>query len=263
MIPKTIHYCWLSDNPYPVRIQHCIDTWRQHLPDYDFRLWNLQSFDISTSVWVQQAFERGKYAFAADYIRLYALYNYGGIYLDSDIEVVKSFDDLLTFPYFACTEGNNIIEAGAFGAEAGIDWIGKSLGYYRDREFIRADGSLAMITLPQIIMRQTGDKYRPAVVDMTTFARRVGDFATDKTLYMLPKDYFCAKDMGSGIITRTNNTYCIHHFAMSWISPQHRMISTIKHWLISIFGEKSVYKTLEALGIMSIKRYIEKRKVRE
>ena len=85
MIPKIIHYCWLSNDPYPAKIQHCINSWKKKLPGYEIKLWNLQNFPLEKSEWVKQAFEAKKYAFAADYIRCYALYTYGGIYLDSDV----------------------------------------------------------------------------------------------------------------------------------------------------------------------------------
>ncbi len=100
MIPKIIHFCWLSDEPYPESIQKCMNSWKEKLPDYEIWKWDFKRFPKGSAKWVDQAFEKRKYAFAADYIRLYALSNYGGIYLDSDVEVLKSFDDLLHLPYF-------------------------------------------------------------------------------------------------------------------------------------------------------------------
>ena len=91
MIPKIIHYCWLSKDPIPKDMQMFIDGWYEKLPDYEFMLWDFNRFDIHSSQWVKEAFSKKKYAFAADYIRLYALYNYGGIYMDMDVEVLKSF----------------------------------------------------------------------------------------------------------------------------------------------------------------------------
>ena len=87
MIPKQIHLCWLSGDPYPAKIEKCLASWKKHLPDYEVVLWDTERFDLESVPWVKQAFEAKKYAFAADYIRFYALYNYGGIYLDSDVEV--------------------------------------------------------------------------------------------------------------------------------------------------------------------------------
>ena len=100
MIPKIIHLCWLSGDEYPPMIKKCIESWKRYLPDYEIMLWDTKRFDVNSVLWTKQAFECKKYAFAADYIRLYALYHYGGIYLDSDVLVYKSFDDLLDLPYF-------------------------------------------------------------------------------------------------------------------------------------------------------------------
>ena len=116
MIPKVIHYCWLSGDPIPEKLQRCMDSWKKFLPDYEFVLWDLERFDIKTSQWVKEAFEARKYAFAADYIRLYAVYNYGGIYMDMDVEVVRPFDDLLASPYILGLESEKGVEAGVFGA---------------------------------------------------------------------------------------------------------------------------------------------------
>lgn len=90
MIPKIIHYCWLSNDPIPADMQRYIESWKKFLPDYEFMLWNFSRFDINSSDWVKEAFKNKKYAFAADYIRLYALYNYGGIYMDMDVEVLET-----------------------------------------------------------------------------------------------------------------------------------------------------------------------------
>ncbi len=89
MIPKIIHYCWLSSEPYPEKIQNCIDSWKKILPDYEIKLWNMNNFDINSIDFVKEACSVKKWAFASDYIRLYALYNYGGIYLDSDVLIKK------------------------------------------------------------------------------------------------------------------------------------------------------------------------------
>ena len=93
MIPKIIHYCWLSNDPVPENLQKCMDSWKRYLPDYEFMLWNFDRFDKKSSLWVEQAFDNRKYAFAADYIRLFAIYNYGGIYLDMDVDGLRDVSD--------------------------------------------------------------------------------------------------------------------------------------------------------------------------
>lgn len=95
MIPKVIHYCWISGDPFPEKIQKCVDSWKRVLPDYEVVLWDYAKIHALNVRWCEEAIACKKYAFAADYIRFYALYNYGGIYLDSDVEVLKPFDDLL------------------------------------------------------------------------------------------------------------------------------------------------------------------------
>ena len=162
MIPKQIHLCWLSGDPYPAKIEKCLASWKKFLPDYEVILWDTKRFDLESVPWVKQAFEAKKYAFAADYIRFYALYNYGGIYLDSDVEVLRSFDPLLELPYFAGAETSGTIEAAVLGAEKGCDWIKQCLDYYQGRNFIRQDGSCDIRMLPEIMQEQI-PKLKPII----------------------------------------------------------------------------------------------------
>ena len=160
MIPKIIHFCWLSDDPYPQEIQRCLDSWKKILPDYEIWKWDRKRFDINSVPWTKEAFESKKYAFAADYIRLYALYNYGGIYLDSDVLMYKSFNPLLNLPYFIGTDYIGYFEPAIIGAEKGTDFIGRVLSYYKDRHFIKSDGTLATdIPLPGVFYNVLNKHY--------------------------------------------------------------------------------------------------------
>ena len=133
MIPKVIHYCWLSGDPVPAKLQAYMETWKEKLPDYQFVLWDLNRFDIHSSAWVQQAFNARKYAFAADYIRLYAVYHYGGIYMDMDVDVVRPFPDgLLAGNHMLGYESNDQavgIEAGVFVGAKGAEWLRECLAH--------------------------------------------------------------------------------------------------------------------------------------
>lgn len=111
MIPKIIHYCWFGRNPYPEKVQYCIESWRKYLPDYEFKLWNEDSFDINTSAFVREAYENQRYAFVSDYVRVFALYTQGGIYLDTDIEVKKDFKDLLDNKLLLGTDDSGALTA--------------------------------------------------------------------------------------------------------------------------------------------------------
>lgn len=255
MIPKIIHYCWLSDDPFPELIAKCIATWKAKLPDYEFILWDTKKFSIENNIWVKQAFEAKKYAFAADYIRLYAVHNYGGIYLDTDIEVLKSFDNLLHLPYFIGSEGDNIIEAGVFGAEKGANWLALCLEHYENRSFIKSDGSYDTMTLPRIMMHQIQKKY--LIKPLSASLDISGSYPkNDNELLMFSPDYFCAKNHGTGVIETTEKTYSIHHFAMSWLPQKSKLLPNIKRKLMAIVGVTAINNLIKVLGLRKIKNLI-------
>lgn len=208
MIPKTIHYCWLSNDPIPQKLQECMSTWKVKLPDYEFVLWNFDKFDINSSLWVKQAFENKKYAFAADFIRLYAVYNYGGFYLDMDIEVLRSFDNLLNNEIVLAYEDvNGNIEAGCFGATKGNLLIKKYLDYYTDRQFVKSDGSFDILTLPQIMSK----------------------YISSNNAHINDKYFFTCKSFETGIVTTKDYSYTIHHFAGSWLPKEEQTIMHFFH----------------------------------
>lgn len=257
MIPKIIHFCWLSSDEFPPLIKKCIDTWKEKLPDYEFILWDTNKFKLESIIWVKQAFETKKYAFAADYIRLFAVYHYGGIYLDTDIEVLKSFNDLLDRPYFAGSEGESIIEAGVFGAEKNNTWVKSCLDYYTGKTFINKDGTYNILTLPRIMMSQIL-KNRTILEVNPNQVNASKQLSEVHTFFMFPKDYFCAKNHGTGLVEKTENTYCIHHFAMSWVSKNHTFLPNIKRKLMGVFGVNFINALIKILALKKIKKLIKK-----
>lgn len=204
MIPKIIHYCWLSGDPIPEKFQKYMEGWRKKLPGYEFKMWSLESFDINSYSWAKEAFERKRYATAADVIRLNALYNFGGIYLDMDIEVKKDFTPLLDNQLMIAYENpkEDRIEAGVIGAERGNVYIKKCLDYYNGRHFVNPDGTLPTITLPEIM-------YSSLVK-----AGYKGN--------IYPCNFFTAKSYETGEIYADDTTYCIHHFAGGWKTPRQK-----------------------------------------
>jgi hypothetical protein len=217
MIPKIIHYCWLSNDPIPKDLKKYMKSWKEKLYDYEFILWDLNRFDLNRSLWVKQAFEAKKYAFAADYIRLYAVYNYGGIYMDMDVEVIKSFNDLLRNDYILGYEAAKGLEAGVFGAPKKAPWVKEVLEYYTSKEFALPNGLY-------------NDTPLPIIMDEVLNA----DYITNKKIVPLPTDFLTAKSYKTGKITITPNTYTIHHFAGSWKSWDEKM----KIIIVRIIGTK-------------------------
>lgn len=234
MIPKIIHFCWLSDDPYPEKIHRCMDSWKKNLPDYEFIHWNFERFPRGKSLWVDQAFDRHKYAFAADYIRAYALYNYGGIYLDTDVEVLKSFDDLLDLPYFLGKENSPAgIEAAAMGFEKGHSLMKCVLESFAGQGFIKSDGNFNLELMPDRIRRCIDTNFSLREIAIKSEFQDNAD-----TINIFPRDYFSPKRFDTNEIEATERTYSIHHFAATWAEPYNRAHGERLPKLKKMFGDK-------------------------
>lgn len=240
-IPKIIHCCWLSDDPYPPKIQACIDSWKKYLPDYEVWIWNFDRFPIDKSIWVKEAFEAKKYAFAADFLRFYAVYNYGGIYLDCDVEVVRSFDPLLRLPYFISLENMTPmqLEPACFGAVKETAWVGDCLKYYEGKRFVKADGSLNMVILPDLMKKHMlKDRYTLSPVDHPDEIRSSSD-----VIYVLKREF----SFSYNIFGRPGKeTYAIHHYDGSWMPQKTRLVNRflafVAKMLYQIMGEEKFHR---------------------
>ena len=212
-------------------------TWQKSLPDYVFMKWDFSKFDKESSIWVKEAFEAKKYAFAADYIRLYALYNYGGIYLDMDVEVLRSFDDFLSLPTMLCYENttDKRLEVAAFGAEQHSEWVKCCLSYYENRHFINEDGTMNTTVLP-IIIRNCLDNKGFVLHDVENVL--AASECQDVVIPVFPYDYFSPKSYSTMKIETTNNTYCIHHFAGTWMNCRYKIFNKLKivklYWIVAL-----------------------------
>jgi mannosyltransferase OCH1-like enzyme len=246
MIPKVIHYCWFGGNPLPKDAKKCIESWKKHLPDYQIKEWNEENFDVSTLKYTQQAYDSKKFAFVTDYVRLYALYTEGGIYMDTDVEVLRSFDRFLNHNAFSGFESDGNVPTGMMAAEKDSIWAKELLDDYNYREFIAKDGTMDMTTNTTVITNYMVGK---GLVLNNTYQ----DFPNLVTMY--PSEYFCPKDHGTGQIHLTQNSHCIHHFAGSWL--QHKSLSyrlhKVKVLLISIFGENLIKKVIQIFRLKEFK----------
>lgn len=244
MIPKIIHYCWFGKGKKPALAIKCIESWRTYLPDYHLKEWNEDNFDINSNKYVQQAYENKKFAFVTDYVRLFAIYTEGGIYMDTDVQVLNSLDMFLVHPAFSGFENNNYVPTGIMGAEKGSVWAGKLLSSYNNRLFIKQDGCLDLTTNTKII---TDAMVKEGLILNNQYQN------ISNSVVFYPHDYFCPKDHGTGVITITINSVCIHHFAMSWLNPRKKLPSNIKKVLMKIFGVNTVNKIISFLKLRSIK----------
>lgn len=205
-IPKIIHYCWMSGDAYPIEIQDCIDSWHEKMPDYELKLWNSNNFDVNICQYTKEAMECKKYAFVSDYIRLYALYTEGGIYLDSDVKAIQSFDSLLSEPAFIGYESGGRLGPWLIASEAGNPIIKELLDYYVGRSFYKDNGEAD----------QT-----PNTVPVTNILIKHGLLPDNKLqkldhITICPEEFFCPKNPWNGKINITSNTMAMHLFMGAW-----------------------------------------------
>lgn len=230
MIPKIIHYCWLSDDRIPFKLNEYMKTWDIYLRDYEKKHWNFSIFDINQSIWVKEAFENKKYAFAADYIRLYALYHFGGFYLDMDVEVLKSFNPLLRLPIVLCWEKDSDgLEVAALGVEPKSPIIKVCMERYHNRHFIMENGELDTKVLP-IIVKKTLIENGYILVNVNNIDEAIS-IKEKNMIPVFPPEYFSPKSYKNGQTKTTINTYCIHHFAGSWLTNKQKVYKLTLHLL--------------------------------
>lgn len=214
MIPKVIHYCWFGKKEIPDNLQRCIESWKKVMPDYEIRKWDESNYDINKCDYIKEAYAEKKWAFVSDYARLDICYTYGGIYLDTDVEVVKPFDALLSLDGFCGMEiGKHALpdEANvglAMGLSKGLE-MGRILrDDYHSLHFKKSDGSLDLTPCP-VIQTRTLKKY--------------GLISNNKTqvingITVFPTEYFCPMNQYTGEMNLSPNTYSIHHYFGSWNS---------------------------------------------
>lgn len=252
MIPKVIHYCWFGGNPLPKSALKCIASWRKYLPDYEIKEWNESNFDVNIIPYTAEAYKAKKYAFVSDYARFWILYKYGGLYFDTDVEVVKNMDDIIAKgPFMGC---ENEAKAGAtpaqlgvapglgLGVNPGLGLYGEILDIYKDKHYILPDGTYS----------------RETVVTITTDLlckyglKNISDIQEVAGVLIYPKEYFCPKDYATGRLDLTANTASIHHYDASWLPwyvlMEHKLCYQLhlpcKDVLNKLFYTKSFWKRI-------------------
>lgn len=219
MIPKIIHYCWLSGDNFPPLVKKCIDSWRKQLSGWEFHLWDKSCLDEIDEPWVHEAYKAKVYSHASDYIRLYAIFKYGGFYLDTDVEVLKDFSPLLVLSYVFCLENSHgdLIEAATFGASAGNQFIQKCMNQYHGRHFIQDDGSYDYGFMIPKVLKQNIEKY--------VIIEKLEDFNHGSSIIQLfPAYFFSPKNCDTDKYDKlTSSTFSIHHFRGSWFPMKMRI----------------------------------------
>lgn len=207
MIPKVIHYCWFGRNPLPPLATKCIASWKKFLPDYEIKEWNEDNFDVNIIPYTKEAYEAKKYAFVSDYARFWILYRYGGIYFDTDVEVIKPLDDIIERGGFMGLESNLNCNPGlGLGCAPNLNQYKKILDRYGTLHFKHADSSLNLKTVVEYtseLLIKEGLSNKPGI-------QKIND------IYIYPSEYFCPINIITKKIHITQNTRTIHHYMGSW-----------------------------------------------
>lgn len=221
MIPKVIHYCWFGHNPLPELARKCIESWRKYLPYYEIKEWNEDNFDVNIIPYTAEAYKAKKYAFVSDYARFWILYRYGGLYFDTDVEVIRSMDDIIARgPFMGCENdaGKGAMTLGVapglgLGVNPGLGLYKEILNLYDTLHFTDAKGRINQKT----VVSYTTEILSSYGLQDTNEIQQVAG------VWIYPKDYFCPKDYTTGKMRITNNSVSIHHYGESWQPWDHHL----------------------------------------
>lgn len=235
MIPKKIHYCWFGGNPLPDSAKKYIETWKKYCPDYEIIEWNENNFDITQNQYCKEAYEAKKWAFVSDYARFWILYKYGGIYFDTDVEVIKPINNIIENGPFMGAERENYksVNPGlGLGVNPEHKLYKEILDLYDTLHFKNKDGSLNLKT---VVEYTTEILSKHGLKNMNQIQCCAG-------IYIYPAEYFCPKNIDTGILKITKNSYTIHHFEGTWLTPWLKFRHKFKILLMKLFGEEFVMK---------------------
>ena len=208
-IPKVIYYCWFGKGKMPNLAEKCIKSWKKYCPWYKIVCINEENFDITQNKYAKEAYDAGKWAFVSDYARLKVLYENGGIYLDTDVELIKPIDKLIEQGGYMGFDDNGVISTGlGFACEKGNKLVASLLSDYDDISFILPDGSYDITPCP--------DRNTKTLISLGMDINNKNQVFMG--IKMLPEDYLCPMKYYTGRKKITKNTYSIHHFCASWTS---------------------------------------------
>lgn len=235
MIPKTIHYCWFGGKPLSKEVLFCIYSWKKHMPEFEIIEWNESNFDVNQYPFAKEALISKKYAFVSDVCRLHVLYENGGIYLDTDVEILKSFNELLNTVAFVGFETREFICTAIMASEKKGVWIADLLKYYKDKSFYNTDGTYDMTPNPKIVSSIMSQKE----LKLTNNYQEIENYVT-----VYPTHYFSPKNYFTGKTKITKDSFSIHHFNSTWMTDKQKKLNKIKVFLIRIFGENIVFSLI-------------------
>ncbi len=229
MIPKIIHYCWFGGNKIPQKTLKYIESWKKKCPDYEIVCWDESNFNVEFNNYTKSAYQAKKWAFVSDVARLYALKNFGGIYLDTDVELLDNFERYLECTAFIGTErlkqdGYAQLSTATIGSVKDGQWVSKMLSAYEKRTFVKEDNRLDLTPNTQILTQLTFGA--PSILEETIFR-------DDITIF--PSEYFSPKNFFDSSLNVTQNTVAVHHFEGGWIPMSIKLKIIIRRLILQHF----------------------------
>ncbi len=236
-IPKVIHYCWFGNNPMPEHLKMYVDNWKRLLNDYQIIEWNEKNFDVNLLPFTKEAYDARVWAFVSDFVRLYALYHYGGVYLDTDVELIGNFDHLLNNSAFCGFESRYHLGSAVLGSEKGNKWIEDLMNYYNDMHFVKEDGTYDKTANTVYFTEITKNHYKLILNNK---------FQNLKNVTIYPRDYFYPDNLYTRKLKLTKNSVAIHHWNKSWCDPKNDTYKDkIRLMMYQTFGDditEEIYK---------------------
>lgn len=232
---KIIHYCWFGGKPLPKLAKKCVKSWKKYLPDYKIMKWNESNFDVKVCPFVEQAYESKKWAFVSDYARLYALYKHGGIYFDTDMEVIKNIDHLLDKEFFIGNEANYNIAAGVIGVKEKENKYVKELMEFYEKQQEFNINMIYNYAIPKVITK-TFEKYKREEIEK-------GIEILDGAIYVYPEEFFYPINYDYSKRNYTENTCMVHYYNADWIPKRERRVVKMYRTFGKKRGDK-IYKVL-------------------
>lgn len=238
MIEKKIHYCWFGEKELPELAKKCIASWKKYCPDYEIIEWNESNYDLMKNEYVKYTYEHKLFAFLTDYVRLDIIYNEGGIYLDTDVELLKPIDSLIDCKAFMGMESIGQVNTGLiFGAIKQHPFIKENKEYYEKQPFLDEQGNFKRITCVNV----TTNLLKKYKFEDKNEIQKIND------IIIYPTDYFCPLNYASKMLKITENTYSIHWYNGTWLNFKDKFKQKCGRIIYRIFGEKRYYKIKKKL----------------
>ena len=244
MIPKILHYCWFGGTELPELEASCVATWNDVMPDYEIRRWDESNFDVNSCAFVHEAYEQKMFAFVSDYARYVILRDNGGIFLDTDVKLLKPFDDLLSNNGFCgYMQDNEHVNPGlVLACKPQLSLFSEVVSRYESLHFSQSENRINPLSSPRVLTKLLTERY--GLKCDGSYQELDGGFI------VYPSEYFDPLDSHTGVENVTNNTYSVHLYSGTWLSPAKKYRVEMRKRLAPKIGPRLSWFISSALSVL-------------